>query len=269
MVIDRFFIHYKPSTQYIYWGENGVDVYKRSDSGKNLKKSNTFANVSLTDITSDEFAAIARELQSVDTGVVLNSSQFIFNIFEFEKIPFQEGLKRDLVEWRLKKVFPENIDDYAHDYFKLSKDRILSILFKKSLKEKIENLFAENGVQVIYMGNSTVEIMNHLTGKKSLAPDFFIEIDKGLSMAVFLDRGVPYYIRKFRSDRAAGIAGELVKTVNFVKNSYAKVPRRYSIAADPADVDLQVIKDELSIQALQPLNMENKVPMFLPREKYM
>lgn len=267
MVIDRFFIHYQPPTQYIYWGEKGMDIYKRSDSGKNLKKSNTFANVSLMDITSDEFGVIAKELQSVDTGVVLNSSQFIFNIFEFEKIPFKEGLKRDLVEWRLKKVFPENIDDYAHDYIKLSKHRILSILFKKSLKEKIEDLFAESGVPLIYMGNSTVEILNHLTGKKRLAPDFFIEVDKGLSMAVFLDRGIPYYIRKFRSDQAAGIAGEIVKTINFVKNSYAKVPRSYSIAADPADVDLQFIRDELSTQALLPLDMKNKDPMFFPGEK--
>lgn len=267
MVIDRFFIHYKPPAQYIYWGEKGMDIYKPSDSGKNFNKSNTFTNVSLTAVTVDEFAVIAKELQSVDTGVILNSSQFIFNIFEFEKIPFKEGLKKDLVEWRLKKVFPENIADYAHDYFKLSKDRVLSILFKKSLKEKIENLFAESGVPLIYMGNSTVEIMNHLTGKKRLAPDFFIETDKGLSMAVFMDRGVPYYIRKFRSDRAAGIAGEIVKTINFVKNSYAKVPRSYAIAADPADVDLQLIRDELSTQALQPLDMKNKDPMFFPGEK--
>jgi hypothetical protein len=267
MVIDRFFIHYKPPAQYIYWGEKGMDVYKPAESGKNFNKSNTFADVSLTAVTADEFAVITKELQSLDTGVVLNSAQFIFNIFEFEKIPFKEGLKKDLVEWRLKKVFPENIDDYAHDFFKLSKERILSILFKKSLKEKIEDLFAQSGVPLIYMGNSTVEIINNLTGKKGSAPDFFIEIDKGLSMAVFLDRGVPYYIRKFRSDRAAGIAGEIVKTINFVKNSYAKVPRSYSIAADPADVDLQVIKDELSIQALQPLDMKNKDPMFFPGEK--
>ncbi len=267
MVIDRFFIHYKPPAQYIYWGEKGMDVYKTGESGKNLNKSNTYANVSLTAVTADDFALIAKEWQSQDTGVVLNSAQFIFNIFEFEKIPFQEGLKKDLVEWRLKKVFPENIDDYVHDFFKLSKDRVLSILFKKSLKEKIEGLFAQSGVPLIYMGNSTVEIINHLTGKKRSAPDFFIEIDKGLSMAVFLDRGIPYYIRRFRSDRAGGIAGEIVKTINFVKNSYAKVPRSYSIAADPADVDLQVIKEELSMQDLQPLGPENKYPIFFPAEK--
>jgi hypothetical protein len=267
MVIDRFLIHYKIPGQYIYWGEKSVDIYKRPEQGRNLKKTAAIEDVSLADITSAEFGEIASELHDVDTGVILYSGQFIFNIFEFDKIPFQEGLRKDLVEWRLKKVFPENIDDYVHDFFKVSKERILSVLFKKSLKEKIEGMFAVNGVPLIYLGNSTVEIMTHLTRKKGSAPDFFIEIDKALSMVVFLSRGVPYYIRKFRIDQAAGIVGEVVKTINFVKNSYAKVPRTYSLAADPADVDVPFIKDELTKLALIPLAAVNKEQLLFPGEK--
>ena len=146
MVIDHFFIRFKTTSQYIYWGENYADIYRMSESDKTFTKIHSFDNVSISKITAYQFQDIARELLKVDTGIILNSGPFIFNIFEFEKLPFQERLKKELVEWRLKKIFPENITEYEHDFFKLDKKRILSVLLKKSLKENIENLFKENEV---------------------------------------------------------------------------------------------------------------------------
>jgi hypothetical protein len=267
MVIDNYLIHYKKPAQYLYWGETGVEIYRQGDSEKSFKKLRVFPNLLLSDITPQQFREIAMELLALNTGILLNSGQFIFNIFEFEKIPFQEKMRRQVVEWRLKKVFPENIDDYVHSFYKLSATRILSVLFKKSLKEKIETFFKENNLNLIYIGNSTMEIIDRVGASrvKKTAPDFFIEVDKALSIVVFLDKGVPFYIRKFRGENAAGIASEVIKTVNFIKNSYSKEPRSYFLAADPSEVDFSFIKDELSGIGIQPVELKQENRLFFPR----
>jgi hypothetical protein len=267
MVIEDFFIHYQLPAQYLYWGENYVDLYRFTDTEKTFTKIASLENVSAAAIQADQFRDIARQLLKVDTGVVLNSGQFIFNIFEFEKIPWQDSTRKELVEWRLKKVFPENIGDYVHDFFKLSKNRILSILLKKSLKEKIEGLFRENGISLVHLGNSTVEIINHVGRLKKGAPDFFIEIDNTLSLTVFQDHSLPFYIRKFRGAQATDIVNEVVKTINFVKNSYAKTPRTFSLLVRRFPEDARLIKDELSRRELLPLELKRDRPFIFPKIK--
>ena len=264
VIIDNFFIRYKTPSQYVYWGENYADIYRLSDTAKTFNKVRTIDNVSLTGITGDGFQVIARELLSLDTGIILNSGQFIFNIFEFEKIPLKESLKNELVEWRLKKVFPENIGDYEHNYYKLNRNRILSILFKKSLKQKIETLFGESNIPLVYLGNSTVETVNHLAAAKKEAPDFFMEIDKGLSILVFQDQAVPFYIRKFRGEQAADIAGEVLKTINYVKTSYSKVPRSFSLVIRRSDVDYGQVNDELAKMDILPRELKNNEQFIFP-----
>ncbi|UCH96891.1 MAG: hypothetical protein JSV88_08580 [Candidatus Aminicenantes bacterium] len=264
MVIDNFFIHHQTPSQYVYWGENYVDVYRAADADKTFTKILSVDNLSISAITPYQFQDIAKELLKTDTGIILNSGQFIFNIFEFEKLPFQEKLKRELVEWRLKKVFPENIEEYEHNFYKLNKNRVLSLLFKKSLKENIENLFRENGISLTYLGNSTVEMMNHVGKLKKETPDFFIEIDKNLSIAVFLERNLPFYIRKFRSDQAADIVNEVVKTINFLKNSYTTVPRTFSLVVRRSDADIHLVRDELSKMEILPLELKNNEQFIFP-----
>lgn len=264
MVIENFFIQYKKPEQYIYWGENYLDIYKASDSDKGFIKTHSFDNVSLSTMNTSEFADMARVLLHVDTGIIMNSGPFIFNIFEFEKIPWQEGLKKELVEWRLKKVFPENIDEYEHHFFKLDKKRILSVLFKKSLKEHIETLFRENGLSLTYLGNSTVETINHIAKLKKDVPDIFIEMDKSLSITVFLGKGLPYYIRKFRAEQAADIVTEAAKTINFVKNSYARVPRTCALMIRRSDIELHTVNDGLSKMEILPLDLKNSEQFIFP-----
>ncbi len=267
MAIDNFFIRCKTPAQYIYWGENYVDIFRRSDPGKTFKRTRTFDDISLAKVTADDLRDMAGELLKVDTGIILNSGPFIFNFFEFEKFPFWQNQGRELVEWRLKKVFPENLEEYEHDFFRLNKKRILSILLKKGLKEKIETLTRETGISLTYLGNSTVEIMNHmagLAGLKKNAPDFFVEIDKNLSITVFLDQSLPYYLRKFRSDQAPDIINEVVKTINFVKSSYAKVPRTCSLLVRGSDADLNLVSDELAKMDILPLDLKNKEQFIFP-----
>ncbi|MCP5103900.1 MAG: hypothetical protein GY950_11000, partial [bacterium] len=196
VIIENLFIHYKQPAQYVFAGENYLDIYKYVN--KSYQKTRTIDDASIFTLDAEGFGSAARELAAAegkDTGIILNSASYIFNILDFEKIPFRESMCRDIVDWRLRKVFPENIDDYNHQFFKLDKTKVLSILFKKSVKEQIEGLFADSGINLTYMGNSTVNTMNNvLTARTS--PDFFIEIDRDLFIVVFQNHSLPFYIRK-------------------------------------------------------------------------
>jgi len=264
VIIDNFFIRYKTPPQFVYWGENYIDIFRIAESNKTFNKIRSIDDCSLTKITVNEFQDIKRELLDMDTGIILNSGQFIFNIFDFEKIPFQENLAHELVEWRLKKVFPEKIDDYEHSYFKLNKNRILSVLLKKNLKQKIETLFEESGISLTYLGNSTVETVNHITALKKDLPDFFIEIDKDLSIMVFQEKRIPYYIRKFRIDKASDITNEVIKTINYVKTSYSKAPRNFSFIIRKSDMDFQQLYDELDKIDIKKNDLKNNERFIFP-----
>jgi len=269
MVIDKYFIHYKKPGQYLYWGENYLDFFAVPTTEKHTKKIKSFEGVSLAQATPEAFQEIAREIPAVETGVFLNSSQFIFNIFEFEKVPFQEKLKRELVEWRLKKVFPENIDDYEHHFYQLTRNRVISVLFKKIVKEKIQELFENNRIPLIHIGNTTIEVINYMAKQKNKAPDCFIQIDKGLALAVFLQLGLPYYIRKFRFDQVEDLTAEIEKTVNYVKNSYNKTPASLSVITDRthSSLDFNYLNDKLATHQIQSMELKEREQILFPGKK--
>lgn len=267
VIIENFFIHYKRPPQFVFAGENYLDIYKYVN--RSFQKTHSFDNISIFDLTTEGFTPIAKELSlagatsGIDTGIILNSNSYIFNILDFEKIPFREGLRKEIVEWRLRKVFPENIDDYNHQYYKLAKNKILSILFKKNQKEKIEKLFAKNQVNLIYMGNSTINNISNTLHRKS-SPDFFIEIDRNLFVVVFQKHMIPFYIRKFRGGREGDVVSEIVKTINYIKNNYSHSPRTYTIISNRCDLNLEFIKQELLGQEIIALDLKNKDKLFLP-----
>lgn len=267
VIIENFFIHYKRPPQFVFAGENYLDIYKYVN--RSFQKTRSFDNASIFDLTAESFSPVAGELSlagatsGIDTGIILNSNSYIFNILDFEKIPFRERMRKEIVEWRLRKVFPENIDDYDHQYYKLAKNKILSILFKKNQKEKIEKLFAQSQVNLIYMGNSTINnISNTLRHKSSL--DFFIEIDRNLFVVVFQKNSIPFYIRKFRGEHESDVVSEIVKTINYIKNSYSHSPRTYIIISNRCDLNLDFIKQELLGQELTALDLKYKEKLFLP-----
>jgi hypothetical protein len=269
VIIENFFIHYKRPAQLVFAGENYLDIYKYVNNS--FQKTRSFDDAPIFDLTAESFGAAARELSivgadaanAIDTGIILNSTYYIFNILDFEKIPLREELRKEIVEWRLRKVFPENIEDYDHRFFKLDKNKILSILFKKSLKEKIEKLFTQSRIKLTYMGNSTVNNIDNVLRQKS-SPDFFIEIDRGLFIVVFQKHSVPFYIRKFRGQHENEVVAEIVKTINYIKNNYAQTPRTYSIIANRCELNLDVVKQELLGQDIRALDLKNKDKLFLP-----
>ncbi|MCX6558619.1 MAG: hypothetical protein NTW95_14505 [Candidatus Aminicenantes bacterium] len=177
----------------------------------------------------DGWAEIVARLLPVDTGIILNSEPFIFNFFEFDKLPWSRQLLRELVEWKLQKIFPEEIAAYDHRFFRLNKKRIFSILVKKSLLADIEARFGERSIPLIFIGNSALEIFNRLTERKPV-PDFFVEVDVSSCCLVFQDRGAPVYVRKFKGGSHSGdLAAEIVKTVQFVRSNGGRDPRRFEL----------------------------------------
>lgn len=261
VIIDNLFIHYKQPQQYLYAGEDYIDIYKYVD--KTFQKTQSLEDMSILNLDAAGFSAAARELGEIDTGVILNSNSFIFNIFEFDKIPIWDDMRREIVQWRLKKVFPENIEEYEHSFFSLSKNKIFSILIKKNIKQQIETLFSANQRTLTYFGNSTVNILNHIGNRKD-TPDFFVEIDRQFFMIAFQHQTQPYYIRKFRAQHEDEVVGEILRTANYVKNNYSREPHTYSIIASRSNLDFQAMQEELARSEIRPVEIKNSDKFVLP-----
>jgi hypothetical protein len=264
MGIDNFFLHFRIPRQFICIRDDYFELFEVD--GKKVRKVDTVKNISVLDLDAAGFLGLKSKLKDKELGVILNSGHFIFNIFEFDKIPLRENLKRDLINWKIKKVFPENLDQYEHDYYKLDKKRILSILFKRSLKEKIESLASDEEFTITYLGNSTVEIMNNIF-RGMQKPDFFLEMDDNLSIIVFQNGSVPFYIRKFRIENMDDVSEELQKTLHFVKNTYSMVPRSYALVSNIAAPLLNTIREKLSSIDIREMDFSNHQGLFLPGKK--
>jgi len=233
MGLSEFFLPERLPRQIIYAGDRHADIV-RLRQGK-VAESASLEGASLADNADAAWDAIAPRLRDEDTGIVFNAAPFIYNFFEFDKLPWQKKTLRELVSWRLQKIFPENIEAYEHRFFRLDARRVLSILVRKALLEKTERLFAERRLPLTYIGNSTMEILSRSRRAKA-APDFFLESDRAGCTLAFLSRRSPIYIRKFKSAAVADTVDEITKTVNFVRNGYGIEPRHYWLIehADPA-----------------------------------
>jgi hypothetical protein len=175
-----------------------------------------------------DWTGVLAALRPEETGVVFNAAPFISNFFEFDKLPWQRQALHDLVAWRLQKIFPEDIAAYDHRFFALDRRRVLSILVPRALLDNTERQFRERGIPLTYIGNSTMEILARAR-RARLAADFLLERDSDSCTMVFLNRRLPFYIRKFQSGSAADTAAEIGKTAAFVRSQYGSEPRRYCI----------------------------------------
>ena len=228
--------------QIIYAGDRHCEIFTLAN--KKIMQCTRIAGIKLSELDAGGWPEIGAQLQAVDTGIILNSDPFIYNFFEFDKLPWSRKLLLELVAWKLQKIFPENIEAYDHQFFRLNKKRIFSVLIKKTLLEQIESLFLEKRMPLIYIGNSTLEILNRLV-KLKRPPDFFVEIDDSSCSLVFQNKGLPIYIRKFKSGSRLDMAAEISKTVQFVKNNYGYDPRSYCFSDHQEEVSAVDIAAEL------------------------
>ena len=224
MGLIELFLPERLPRQVVYAGDRHAEIVMLQRG--RISSRSRVEGVALAEGSVEEWAGIAARLQPAETGVVFSSAPFIYNFFEFDRLPWKTKALRELVTWRLRKIFPEDIEAYDHRFFQLDRKRVLSILAPRSLTETVEQQFRARGVPLTFIGNSTVEVLARLQAAKP-APDFFIESDRDGCTVVFHDRRSPIYIRKFRSSSAADTVEEIGKTVAFVRNNYGVDPRRY------------------------------------------
>jgi hypothetical protein len=269
MAITKKFTPLKKPAQFVYAGEKHLEVWSLA-KGK-YKSTRVLENSNIFNMSNQDFANVKPGLPggNVSVGLVLNSANFIFNVFEFEKIPLLEERQKDLVEWRVQKVFPEKIELYDHQFFQISKNKVLSVLFKKELLERVEKLFKDNGLELIFVGNSTLQILNYYWGsllptRSKAAPDFVVEVDGTLTTIVFQDKSVPYYFRKFRCDKDKDLQDEVDRTLNFVKTTYSKQPKTFSIIANHPQPGLELFKTNMLEAEIRQIGGKTQKPIFLP-----
>lgn len=201
------------------------------------------------------------DLIGTNTGIILNPGHFVFNLLTFDKIPFRKKFKDDLVNWRVEKLFPENINSYIHQFIQFDRNTILSVLVRNDLIASIESEAEDMGIELIYSGNSTIEIMNSLRNKKD-HPDFFIESDGSIILAAFFRGGVPVYIRKMRTGSSIETGSEIFKTVEYVEKNHGYKPRSCSVFSVAGAGDR--IKDELNEMKFTLIGFERSDMRFLP-----
>ncbi|MCU0236910.1 MAG: hypothetical protein MUC72_07480 [Acidobacteria bacterium] len=222
-LIDLFLPERLPR-QFVYAGDRHAETVRLRD-GRVDGRSRT-DGTALADDGGGDWAGVAGALRAEETGVVFNAAPFIYNFFDFDQLPWQRKGLRELVAWRLQKIFPEDIAAYDHRFFVLDRRRVFSILVRRALLERVEEAFHGQRAPLTYIGNSTMEMLARARRAKT-APDFFLERDSAGCCMVFLSRRAPIYIRKFKSGPVADTVEEIGKTVAFVRNQYGIEPRRY------------------------------------------
>jgi len=258
MGLSDFLLPERLPRQVVYAGDRHGEIFTLSKQ-RIVRRLRVEAAALADPGASDGWPKIAERLQPVDTGVILNSDPFIFNFIEFDKLPWSRKLLRELVDWKLQKIFPEDIAAYDHRFFRLNKKRILSILVKKSLLAHIEAEFRGKGIPLITIGNSALEIFNRLA-KLRRPPDFFVETDVSSCCLVFQKLGAPIYVRKFKSGSLEELAAEIGKTVQFVRNNSGCDPRRFELIDHREEVSPEELAEQLAQEGLSCPNAIRAVP---------
>ncbi len=259
MELNKIFIRYRNPEQVIYIGDKSIDLFRIIRG--NPEMINSFDKGGGEHIFPQ---LLKRELVNTGTGIILNSDHFVFNMLNFDKIPFRKKQKDDLVNWRVEKIFPENIHNYIHEYFQFNSNTILSVLVRNDLIASLESELRSLGTDLIYSGNSTIEIINSLKNTKE-RPDFFIEADGRIMLAVFFKEGIPVYIRKMRSGRGADTGDEIHRTVDYVEKNYRFRPVSCSVFAK--DEEREPIENSLRDLKLRVAGQKRSDMRFLPGVK--
>ncbi len=269
----NIFNKYSLPNQFIFAGNDYLYITQKDKSkyitnNVNYKSLSTFDNNNYPD---EEISKIRLLLNSNPTGIVLNSSFFVFNILKFEKIPFNKKKLSSIVNWRIEKIFPEDQSLYIHQFYILNTEYILSVLIRKETKKSIDNFFFKLGVKQAYFGSSTIELINLLYGSsnplKSLTsskkPDFFIELWGNSATIVFQNKLTPFYIRKFIFLNKEELESEIEKTVKYIKSSYSLLPKSYCLFKNNSDIEGKDIHRDLSKSGLIKIDIENKFSRFI------
>jgi len=233
MDIERFFVNYKKPDIYFYLNESCFKILNNNNNEEKTYQINSF----------NEFKEIllSLNLNSNSCGIILNSRDFIFNFLNFDKLPVIENKVKEIVEWRLSKIFPENLDNYIHNYISLSKNKILSVLFKKEIHDKLNELSNLKNLRMIDLKNTTLSLLSKLN-RNRLSSDLLIEIDSLFVTMTFFNNRVPFFIRKFEVYEKGEIIEEVFKVKTYVENNYSKKVEKF-VYYSACDSDIELVND--------------------------
>ena len=173
---------------------------------------------------------IAREVGKGEAALILPSTHFIFNVFEFDRLPWAAAPRDELIRWKLEKVFPENLDLYHHHAAVIARRHVLSILIRRSLVDQCEEAFARAGLELTEIACSTVTAASALLPRRSCA-DLWLEMDGAANLLFSSSRGRPLYIRKFRTGDTAETVAEVTRTAEYITNNYQLTPRSFQLVS--------------------------------------
>ncbi len=171
---------------------------------------------------------IAREVPPGEAALVLPAGHFIFNVFEFDRVPWRARTRAELIDWKLGKVFPENIDFYHHHAAVLARRHVLSILVRRTLIEQCEEAFHRAGLKLTEIAGTTATAAAVLLSSRK-CPDLWLEMDGAANLLFSAHRGRPVYIRKFRSGDVAETVAEVVRTTQYIAGNYQVHPATFQL----------------------------------------
>ncbi len=215
MDLDRFFIDYKEPDLFIFLTDSCLIIPEKNEI------------YSLKDIGDFERILSLSGLKG-DCGIVLNSRDFIFNFLEFDRLPFNENKKKEIIEWRLEKLFPEKLKNYIHEYINLKNNKVLSILFKKETHDRLNDVFTKNSLNMIDLRNTTLSLLSKISKEKNNV-DFLIEVDSSFITMTFFNSREPFFIRKFEIYDENELVDEMKKIINYVKTNSSLSINTYSV----------------------------------------
>jgi len=275
MEMKSIFNKYNMPEQYIFAGQDYLYIIKKKN--KEFIKNNRIYRISLnnldvSNLDEDTLYDIKAVLGSQPTGIVLNSSYFVFNILKFDKIPSNKKKLGEIVNWRIARIFPEDQSLYIHQYYILNSEYILSVLIRKEIKKTIDEFFHHIGVKQTYLGNSSIELINLLydssnplkkiIGSQKTA-DFFIEIWGNFAIIIFQNNLIPFYIRKFNFLDERELITEIEKNINYINSNYSISTKSYSLFANNSNFDYEIISDNLHNLNLVEIEIEKKSSKFI------
>jgi hypothetical protein len=258
MGLSHLFLPEKRPRQWLHIGESLIQVV-RPGAPQGANRTIAFSAIGEPQLP---LAALKPELLALDTGVVLSPTFFIFNLFEFDAIPWQPRLRREVIEWRLQKIFPEPLENYLHHYRAIAPRRFLSILLRQSWSDTIEDAFASLQVPLIRLTSSTIQLANSIF-QGAAAPDCFIELEKSQIVMAFQRRRRLVYMRKFNYEHAHDVAAECLKTIQYVTSTLALTPTTFALTGFPdAGPGAAQITAELAQHGLHPSPLADAAALY-------
>jgi hypothetical protein len=214
-IISWLYFKRKPR-QWVYLADHSLIIFKKKNPF--AESTQIGRHIALEQLLSEDGASIASELDQVDTGLVFASKYVVFNLFDFEKLPFWQSQLQDLVEWRLGKVFPEKLEMYFHRCIRLKQRHVFSLLMEKDLVQRSTAFFKNLQIPIVSIGCSAIEIMNACQKQKKTI-DLIIEADRNLLTVIVLKLHQPCYVRKIHFSDAAEAVTALEKTMLYIRKN--------------------------------------------------